>query len=193
MAETIEQWRRRMADSIIDATWRHFGNKIDVTEKVKDAVASGNYLTANTLWLGDPLLEKPKILEIRWREGETLRTEVTKEDHPLPSELFNRPKLPDFHLPDSSGLVLNPLDETAYIPVSKIIAHFPDRAKDIKALTKILARHPSIRRWRPSPNRLSIHLGDWFAYLDGPAEKQDAEDDPVEIEQRKQSIRNPRK
>ncbi|HEX2972660.1 MAG TPA: hypothetical protein VHP11_10025 [Tepidisphaeraceae bacterium] len=72
--------------------------------------------------------------------------------------------------PDATGLVAGPMDKNAYRPANKIINEHPDVAKDIKALNRILAAHPEIRRWKPRQNRLSVHAGDWLKYVDAQAQ-----------------------
>jgi hypothetical protein len=74
-------------------------------------------------------------------------------------------------------------DESAYRPAREFIdAQFPDH----KAITKALGDNPSIRRRRPHskktgqpiPNRLSIHAGDWKAFL---AKLKQAAPDPLDL------------
>jgi hypothetical protein len=68
--------------------------------------------------------------------------------------------------PDASGLVLSPLDLSAYRPAMKLVVDFPNIVPDLKELNQILTKHPEIRRYKPRDNRLSVHLVDWQKFVD---------------------------
>jgi len=94
--------------------------------------------------------------------------------------------------PDETGLVSDPSDRAAYRPASKLLADYLAVAPTMKALDSILMKHPEIRRYKPSKQRRSIHLGDWQKYVDQLKEHTLDSDgfvrDPVEIEERKALI-----
>jgi hypothetical protein len=54
-------------------------------------------------------------------------------------------------------------DLSAYRPASEFLD--ANKHKDYPALRRVLANNPQIRTRKPSPQRLVIHAGDWFAYL----------------------------
>jgi hypothetical protein len=97
-------------------------------------------------------------------------------------------RVKDSDLPDANGVVADPTDKAAYREAAKLLKDFPGALPTHKALTKILAGNPGIRRWKPRSNRLLIHLGDWQKYLDG-KQGSESQDDPNEIERRKGEIR----
>lgn len=79
------------------------------------------------------------------------------------------------HEPDKNGLVLNPLDPSAYVPAMEILNEHtpPSTATTYKQLKRILHRHPEVRRTRPKGkqgkprlNRLDVHLADWTKLKD---------------------------
>jgi hypothetical protein len=89
---------------------------------------------------------------------------------------------------DENGNVLAPADERTYRPASKIVSDNSSIVADIKALKKLLAAHPEIRRWKPRANRLSVHIVDWQHFLD--QQRRDGWDDnPDGVERRKADIR----
>jgi hypothetical protein len=78
--------------------------------------------------------------------------------------------------PDERGLVRSPPDETAYFPAKTILEeHTPpellgrkgglDYERDYKAWKALLDERPEIRRWKPQPQRLMIHLADWMRFV----------------------------
>lgn len=70
--------------------------------------------------------------------------------------------------PDERGYVKAPMDEAAYVAAKDILkSHMPPQVgRTHKHLVAILKRHPEIKRWQPRINRLSVHLADWYAYLE---------------------------
>ncbi|MCX5676257.1 MAG: hypothetical protein NTX87_14725 [Planctomycetota bacterium] len=68
--------------------------------------------------------------------------------------------------PDKQGMVKKPSDPAAYRAAARICADHHTHAPTIKALRRILDQHPEIRRWKPTKQRLSVHLGDWHKYLE---------------------------
>ena len=73
---------------------------------------------------------------------------------------------------DEQGFVTAPEDEKAYRPASEIVnKHWPipplrDVRNKNKELWKILDEHPEVWRWKPSENRLMVHLGRWLTYIE---------------------------
>jgi len=55
-------------------------------------------------------------------------------------------------------------DTSAYLPASHF---FDNRFTTFKAIRKALDNNPWIRRHKPSPQRLTIHPGDWRQFLKG--------------------------
>lgn len=66
---------------------------------------------------------------------------------------------------DDDGFIIKPLDEAAYIPMSKILAESPEDWKLIRSrLTRMLdGAIDLIRQWRPSGRRRRVHRADWDA------------------------------
>lgn len=98
---------------------------------------------------------------------------------------------------DENGFVKNPLDPTAYCPATRIIQDFPTQVKDLRHLNEILQKNVRIRRWKPRKNRLSVHLGDWRAYVDNLTRSSDgwsSSDSDIEarIEMMSAGKKNPR-
>ena len=95
--------------------------------------------------------------------------------------------------PDSAGFVQQPSDATAYLPAHTIIENHPTVAKSHKVLTALLGKHPEIRRWKPSKQRLLVHAGDWQAYIDLQSRRTRDEagflNDPAEVAQRAAAVR----
>ena len=92
----------------------------------------------------------------------------------------------------ATGVVENPSDESAYRSATWIVREYPKHVSDPKALHKVLRMHTQIRRWKPSPQRLSIHLGDWLDFIKNRYRSNgNASADPShdEIERRKKEIR----
>jgi len=79
--------------------------------------------------------------------------------------------------PDDRGYVATPSDPSAYVPASDIVSKHAPAALclTIKQLTQILEDYPTNRiRWtrppgkkgNPRPNRRSVHLADFFDYVE---------------------------
>lgn len=106
--------------------------------------------------------------------------------------------------PDERGYVASPADPAAYVPVRNVLAdHTPaELAISMKELGTIIEDYHTNRvRWtrplgkdgRPIPNRRSVHLGDWTAYV---KRRLPAEEDgfprltEAELESRRAAVRN---
>jgi hypothetical protein len=122
-----------------------------------------------------------------------------------------RPKVTDAEAkkddePDERGYVGLPIDPAAYAPAADILAkHTPaDLPISMKELRTILEDYDTNRvRWtrplakngQPVPNRRSVHLGDWVAYL---KRRTNPESDgfprlsATELERRKAAVRDAR-
>jgi hypothetical protein len=55
------------------------------------------------------------------------------------------------------------------------------RFSTYRQLRRFLDLHPTIRRMKPSPQRLTIHLGDWLAFFDQVPHQADPLDLPAEV------------
>jgi len=98
-------------------------------------------------------------------EETAARPALPQGDDPAAAEKADAP-LPPPDRPDKKGFVQNPTDPAAYQAAAKICADHPTHAPTTKALRRILDQHPEIRRWKPTKQRLSVHLGDWHKYLE---------------------------
>jgi len=78
--------------------------------------------------------------------------------------------------PDERGYVKSPMDPTRYVSANDILTKFtpPELSVTMKELVRILTDYHTNRvRWtrpfdkkgRPIPNRRSVHLNDWAAYV----------------------------
>lgn len=56
-------------------------------------------------------------------------------------------------------------DQSAYRPAQEVLDLMPDRIDGIKALHRLLRSAPWIRRGRPTPRRLLVHVGDLIRAL----------------------------
>ncbi|MBI4717159.1 MAG: hypothetical protein HY763_05085 [Planctomycetes bacterium] len=59
------------------------------------------------------------------------------------------------------GAVVNPND---YLPASKIVSDLAPPDFTMKNLRAVLDKHSEIRRYKPSQQRLNVHIGDWLRY-----------------------------
>jgi hypothetical protein len=55
-----------------------------------------------------------------------------------------------------------PEDDSAFRPATDLLRAPYD---SIRAINAVLKQHPEIRRYKPSPQRLKIHAGDWHGFL----------------------------
>jgi hypothetical protein len=55
-----------------------------------------------------------------------------------------------------------PLDPSAYRPATELMGTIP-RLNTYRRVVAALAANPWISRYHPRPNRLSVHVGHWFA------------------------------
>jgi hypothetical protein len=93
-----------------------------------------------------------------WKAYEQGREEETERSRRTPSDRQQ-------DKPDEKGFVQNPTDPAAYQGARRICKRSPLYAPNDKALKRILDAHTEIRRCKPSPQRLSVHLGDWDKYV----------------------------
>jgi len=108
--------------------------------------------------------------------------------------------------PDGRGYVESPIDPAAYAPAADILSEHTPAALSVsmKELGTILEDYHTNRvRWtrprgkngQPVPNRRSVHLGDWVAYLQ---RRTNPESDgfprlsATELERRKAAVRDAR-
>ena len=138
--------------------------------------------TTSEIAVSVELIKLDRVLRLRF---ELLRSQ------PHPTE--RKPatdEQPADDTPDDKGFVKNPSDKSLYRAANKIVAdsHIVQNPRELNA---ILAKHPEIRRWKPSKQRLCVHTIDWLAYIDGLGGKW--ADDKHEIECRTAEIRAQKK
>ena len=96
-------------------------------------------------------------------------------------------------MPDEKGFVKSPSDESAYRSATRIVADFSTHLPTYKDLTRILATHPKpfIRRWKPTSQRLFVHMGDWQEHVDSTSNVSSDgwSDNLADMEERKEQIR----
>jgi hypothetical protein len=64
------------------------------------------------------------------------------------------------------GAVGGAPDLSDYCPATKIVKQKRGGFHTLKQVKRALEKHPEIRRHKPSPKRLYVHLGDWQTFLD---------------------------
>ncbi|MFH2000309.1 MAG: hypothetical protein ABIK28_11550, partial [Planctomycetota bacterium] len=99
-------------------------------------------------------------LAIRSAKREINLDELDTDDCKPPNVTTNE------HLPNETGEVKKPLDPDAYTSAKLLIKDNFEIIPNIRALHKLLKDQPDIRRWKPSQQRLCIHLGDWKKYIE---------------------------
>lgn len=68
---------------------------------------------------------------------------------------------------DHRGYVTNLTDTSSYLPFTKIVSdHAPTADVSEYQLRRIITESPSIRKWKPSKQRLFVHLVEWIKFRD---------------------------